>query len=64
MSTERTNEIDQPLSALTKLRDALTPHGIQITNVKSVQNKDIFGGDDDEITLIVVLDVPVKKAAD
>ena len=64
MSTEQANEIDQPIAALTKLRDALTPHGIQITNIKSVYNKDILGGDEDEITLTVVLDIPIKKATD
>jgi hypothetical protein len=62
MSTEKANEIDQPLAALTKLRDALTPHGIQITNIKSVHNKDVLGGDMDEICVLVDLYIPIPKA--
>lgn len=61
--TPNTNTIDQPLAALQKLRSVLTPHAIDILDVKSIHNAEVVGGTDDDIELTIEVRVPVKKSS-
>jgi len=63
--SDKTNAIDLPLEALQKVRDLLTPHGVQITGVRRAGFKSdaIYLGSNNPppVVLTLELELPLRR---
>ena len=57
----KTNHIDGPLKAIHKLRDILTPHDIQILEIRRAVRDDRMVAEDEYALLTLLIQMPVPS---